>query len=384
MPLTFSLNVLRRSNATRKQPSADRHRSPEKTPRIRRFRSNPSPRSVSIPFETTMNTTSKPAPAAPPERSTHNAWAASNSASPNSMQPRRCAKKMKLTKKRVAWAALSCVGLLLIFLFVVPLFLPWSEFNCSHQEIDINTGRIRSTEYRLFFKVSDRIEDTALSNALSKESVSDAGPSWHKVNTFSPGIRHSPHYIFHSAAHQIWMLEQIWAEAEYSGFTDLDGLKKATAEHVLALWVHGGSDWLAGQYLARLSELAYADDPGATLEPVVTLTMPIQKSEGDKLTKTVFFPDGRPLEQLEGYKSDSGKFVRHGIWEQWSPDGTRLVYGHFKNGEHDGPRYAWDRDGNLSSISAYNKGALSDFDYENLAGHPEYKTAQQVGGAQCE
>ena len=46
----FCLKVPRRSNATRKRPSADRHRGPEKTRRTRNSRSNPSPKSARIPF----------------------------------------------------------------------------------------------------------------------------------------------------------------------------------------------------------------------------------------------------------------------------------------------------------------------------------------------
>jgi len=290
---------------------------------------------------------------------------------------------MKLTRKRVAWAAFTGIGLLVVALFALPLFFPWSELNCSNQEVDTNTGRFRFTEYRLFCRVSERIEESSISKALSGKSVTDTKPNWHKVNTFSPGTRHSPHYIYHSAAHQIRMLEHIWNEVESSGFAELEDFKSASARHVLELWRYGGSDSLAGDYISRLGELVvYEADAIPRLEAVIQLKMPVFESEGDRITTTVFFPDGQPLERVQGYKSASGEFISNGIWEQWSSKGTLLVYGHFVDGEHHGPRYEWDRDGNLSSIKAYTKGTLSDYASENLAGHPEYKAAQQVGGGQ--
>lgn len=287
---------------------------------------------------------------------------------------------MKLTKRPIALAAIVCAVLLAVSLFILPLFFPWSELNCSHQEVDINTGRLRYTEYRFFRRVSERIVASSLSRALPLETVSGTVPNWHKVNTFSPGTRHSPHYIFHSAIHQITTLEHIWDEVAQSRPTNLEEFKRATAHHVLALWKHGGSDTLADEYISRLSDLSFSEDARTSLASVTKLTMPIDQAEGDRITTTVFFPDGQPLERIRGYRTGSGEIIQDGLWERWSPGGTRLVYGHLVDGQHDGPRYEWDRKGILSSISIYTKGVLTEYHYRNLRDHPEFKTAQQVSG----
>lgn len=96
------------------------------------------------------------------------------------------------------------------------------------------TGQLRFTRYLLFCKVSERIKPSPLSKILSPDMIDDTTPKWYRVNTFSPGVYHSPHYIFHSAIYQIHTLERIWEMSEIYDFPQ--DLKKQTALHVLALW----------------------------------------------------------------------------------------------------------------------------------------------------
>lgn len=145
---------------------------------------------------------------------------------------------MASTRKTVLW--ITGVG---AFLFSAPLLLsvfgcfPWSLINCWHNEIDIHSGRVRYTRYLAFFQIAERIDETALSRALQPEDFEFAEPHWRKAETFSPRIRHSPHYRYHSAIHQIKQLEIIWELGEFS-----DAEKRSSAKRVLELWQQGEGD----------------------------------------------------------------------------------------------------------------------------------------------
>ena len=43
-------------------------------------------------------------------------------------------------------------------------FFPWSGINCTVQEVDIYSGRIRHSRYLLFIPIGRRIEDSALTS----------------------------------------------------------------------------------------------------------------------------------------------------------------------------------------------------------------------------
>lgn len=277
--------------------------------------------------------------------------------------------KRRITKWTIVLALAVCIGHL-----AMSIFFPWSPLNCRHQDVDITTGRLRFTRYLLFCKVSERIEPSTLSQALPPDVVAAATPEWHRVNTFSPGVHHSPHYIFHSAIYQIHILDDIWKMPE---FYDLpEELRKQTALHVLALWQHSGNDSLADDYIRGLNDLMEEDKRQKILSVLPTLTMPRIETNGTEVTRTVFFPNGQSMDRIHGYVDSTGKFVRHGVWEQWRQDGKRSRYGHFEQGYHHGRRFEWDRDGKLIVIEAFNRGQLSEYKSDNLEQHPDFEAAQ--------
>jgi hypothetical protein len=205
--------------------------------------------------------------------------------------------------------------------------------------------------------------------------IGSATPEWHRVNTFSPGVRHSPHYIFHSAIHQIHTLAGIWEISEMYGLTEK--LRKQTALHVLALWQHSGNDSLAGDYIQGLYELMEEGKRQQILSALPTLKMPVVQTNDSEIIRTVFFPNGQPMDRIHGHLDSSGDFIRHGVWERWWPDGILSLYGHFDEDDHHGRRFEWDRDGKLIVIRAFNRGQLSEYVSDNLEQHPEYEVAQQ-------
>lgn len=109
------------------------------------------------------------------------------------------------------------VAVLLLAPLVVPIFVPWSGINCQHQDINIKTGQASYSRSLWFVMISERIKDTPLSRALQGETVDVANiNAWHRVNTFSPGIRHLPHYKFHSALYQARQMEMTTSMLELS------------------------------------------------------------------------------------------------------------------------------------------------------------------------
>jgi len=272
-------------------------------------------------------------------------------------------------------SAAAIVGVV-IPLFVVPLFLPWSPINCRYEEVDITTGRLRFSRYLFYCKVSERIEETALSKMLPEDIVSESTPQWRKVNTFSVGCNYSPHHQFHSAIVQIRFLSGIWEMSQQYGLTD--STKRAMALHVLALWQHDGSDRLAAEYISVFSEMDNENIRRGILDALPTLQMPLIETNESQVIRTMFFPNGNPMEQIHGYDDDSGKFIRHGIWQRWRPDGTKSIYGHFENGDHHGKRFEWDQNGKLIVIEAFDRGKLSECEMDNLQQHPDHEAAQEA------
>ena len=158
---------------------------------------------------------------------------------------------MRTVKGRTFWIG-ACVIIAVIALcaiYVGPSV--WTPLCCKHEHVDIKTGRIRHTQYLLYCRISERIEDSILTKALSPESLEGVQADWRHVNTFSPGLRRSPHYAYHSAIHQIGMLKMAWEMTHFS-----DEAKREVAETLLRAWQSDGSDRAGGDYMDEVCDLA--------------------------------------------------------------------------------------------------------------------------------
>jgi hypothetical protein len=153
------------------------------------------------------------------------------------------------------------VGGLLLGPLVVPIFMPWSEINCRHQDINIKTGKARYSRCIWFVKISERIENTPISLALNGETVDVTRiKPWHRVNTFSPGSGHSPHYTFHSALHQAYQMQTLESQHELT-----PERKKEIAKAILTAWQQTGRDSGADELIYKLLQEGISNkDPEAT------------------------------------------------------------------------------------------------------------------------
>jgi len=99
-------------------------------------------------------------------------------------------------------------------------------------------------------KVSEKVVETPLSIVLEGEviDVADIEP-WHRVNTFSPGLRHSPHYLFHGALSQIQKMDVI-CDLNHAG----PEKRREIAENILRLWQTEKRYFPVDEYLQSLVE----------------------------------------------------------------------------------------------------------------------------------
>jgi hypothetical protein len=164
-------------------------------------------------------------------------------------QPRQ--RRRMLIYTVVVLVAIPC----LLFCATLVGLLPWSPVNCWHHDVDIHSGRVRYTRYVFWIPVRQKIEDSSLTKALHQDDLGGITAEWHHAMTFSPGLRHSPHYIFHSAINQIRELELSWSLADFT-----PEARRASARRVLQLWQQTGSDSGAGDYLRALGESALSAD----------------------------------------------------------------------------------------------------------------------------
>lgn len=131
---------------------------------------------------------------------------------------------------------------------IVPLFIPWSEINCRHEDINIKNGQARYSRCVWFMQVSSRVEDTPLSLALGGSSLGpDDLEPWHHANTFSPGVSHSPHHRFHAALWQARMAGDLFEMLDAS-----PERRREISANILKLWQQSGNDFEVNDYLDTL------------------------------------------------------------------------------------------------------------------------------------
>ncbi|MCW1887164.1 hypothetical protein OKA04_20665 [Luteolibacter flavescens] len=130
--------------------------------------------------------------------------------------------------------------------FLLPFFMPWSSVNCRDVEIDVNSGKKRESRYLYGIRVGREVSGTLLSAEVADEGKPER---WVMVNRFGPYLGHSPHYLFHSALHQVQQLALIWDIGDF----DAAG-RQSSGRGLLREWQATGSDASADGYLRRLFE----------------------------------------------------------------------------------------------------------------------------------
>ena len=139
---------------------------------------------------------------------------------------------------------------------------PWSPLNCRHEEIDINSGRVRYTRMLFYIEVSQRVEETWLSENCPV-SLRTTRENWRRVNTFSPGVRHSPHYHYHAALAQLSVIRRAEVLVPFTA-----NARREVARRVISDWRIGMGTSAADQYVHDLFDRVGAihDRGGETMD----------------------------------------------------------------------------------------------------------------------
>ncbi|MFH0911272.1 MAG: hypothetical protein V1918_07215 [Planctomycetota bacterium] len=162
-------------------------------------------------------------------------------------------RKKRRWKRIAVTAGVLAVAGPIVFYMICFLFFPRSKLCCTHYDVDIQTGRVRTTSYLFFMKIQEKIEDSYLTTLLTEEDLKDVQPEWKRVNTFSPDVRYSPHYVYHGAFGQIRELDMIFSG---HGETFDPPTKRHIAKTVLRLWQESGNRFSAGHYIGKVFNLA--------------------------------------------------------------------------------------------------------------------------------
>lgn len=168
----------------------------------------------------------------------------------------------------------ALAGLLLSV--VVPFFFPWTKFNCWTESMDITCGRYHYERYFFFVKLADRIEETALSRLHHDIVGEPSQPVWRSVNTFSPGVRHSPHYIHHGSLHAATTLTEAFEQATFHG-----DAQKETIQTFFRLLQEEDRYFRASEYATSVWQLAASTTAGVEITSN-TLPQPPLLEEGQE------------------------------------------------------------------------------------------------------
>jgi len=151
-----------------------------------------------------------------------------------------------MIRRLIKWTFATTAALLLAG-FLLTMFINFDCFR-EHQDVDITTGKLRYTRYLFSCKLSEKIEDSPLTEVLLPDALEGRTPEWRRVYTFStPWHSYSPNYKYHGTISQIRSLELLWKMEAIP-----EDVKRKMALDVLALWQQGENDRLVRDYISSL------------------------------------------------------------------------------------------------------------------------------------
>ena len=148
--------------------------------------------------------------------------------------------------KRMASALLLVAGGVLVYVAVYGR--TGGPLRRLHEEVDLNSGRIRRTHYVLLFQTSQHIEQTALSKSQANPPAS--GPNWRLSRAMGGGRSIGTHWGYRSPLTQVRILEALWEVGDLT-----DEAKQQVADTVLALWHSEGGLKEADDYLRSIEDV---------------------------------------------------------------------------------------------------------------------------------
>jgi hypothetical protein len=169
-------------------------------------------------------------------------------------------------KRRVVKRLLTALAVLLALIIVVvghdELVQEFPSFNSRLDEIDLGSGRTRTTRYLFFVPISVAIHQTAVSRVLSDAGGAEGDEQWHTTHSHMHTVlvRVRVNYRHGGAPGSIDSLSKIW---QTGGFT-ADARRKS-ARQLLHVMRESKAAGLGGLYVSELIGLIQDRDPPADM-----------------------------------------------------------------------------------------------------------------------
>ncbi len=151
--------------------------------------------------------------------------------------------------KKVLFTIVTCIALLFVIIFIVQK-LPVESW-CQHQDIDIQTGKIRTIRYVFFYKFKAKEKDTKISLFLSNVPGETKKPEWKRVGTYGSFFYRISYYYSHTMG-QMHSLTSDWFWGQFT-----EEAKQASALNLLLLWQLNDTDEEAAEYIQKISNITH-------------------------------------------------------------------------------------------------------------------------------
>ena len=155
-------------------------------------------------------------------------------------------------RRRIKWIVGAVVAAVVLMVLVIPAIAPGgNRMNQRVYWLDVTAGRMRCERYLLGFRISDRVEDTALT-ALYREYLGEPpDPRWHRTMTFGPIVAQSPDHAFRATVVKAFPLRAAFATARFD-----PPVRKAAVTRLFDLLQSNNSSGPAENYALAVLNLA--------------------------------------------------------------------------------------------------------------------------------
>jgi hypothetical protein len=155
------------------------------------------------------------------------------------------------------WRWLVATGIALIVILIagyctlqIVISLPRDKW-----EVDLNSGRLRHTQYFLWFKSNETVSETVISTELAHSDIKLDQPDWHPTASVTFGGTRAD-YAYGAAIGEMTGMGEIWKAVAFD-----DGAKLQVAFNVLRCWHRDRDCEGSERYLQKIGSFALGPMP---------------------------------------------------------------------------------------------------------------------------
>ncbi len=164
-------------------------------------------------------------------------------------------------KKSLIFIAATAIGVAAMANYVLPFFNPASEINCLTVDLDLNSGKLKTTRKVCWIAVSTSYTETAISELIQQTEPAD----WQRIQTLTPGRPESISHPYSGAKCQARSLATLWKKHNFC-----EQSKTISAKALVDYWQASPDSSMAGSFLDKLyATPAHAINPKTIASIVV-------------------------------------------------------------------------------------------------------------------